>query len=188
LAQHESRRYARARRRKLYATSNWFVVITVGLDFGHLLQSQPLTSAELAKILQIHAWHVPVPPKSKEWIIETVRAGDKANQKLLPTGPILISLRSLANQEYEFALMNKGGDSVGTFRPCAEPKEIAAICDGQFSISFKDAPVCIDDCSSAVLAEFTPDVGDGEKRWIVIKQVKAPAIPVDSKTTASPIR
>jgi|GEM_PF-5643923 len=147
-----------------------------------------LTPDELAKILQIHAWHVPLPPASKEWIIETVRADQVSNHKRLPMGPILISLRSLSNHQYEFALMNKTGHSVGIFRPCAEPNGTPSLCDDGYSISCNDPPICIGDCSKAILAELTPMIGKGETKWIVISQAEIPVVPVDSKTKVIPQR
>lgn len=147
-----------------------------------------LTSGELAEILQIHAWRVPMPPKSSQWTIDVVAADKEPGSKHLPEGRALISLRPQSEQLYEFTLRDHG-QSDGTFKPCAEPKELPAICDEGFSISYKDPPVCISgDCSRAIVAEVAPMLSEANKRWIVISQIRTPVVKPDSKTDVVPIR
>ncbi|MEY2488547.1 MAG: hypothetical protein QOC70_489 [Verrucomicrobiota bacterium] len=166
-------------------------ILTIGVTLFAGISARSasdLTAKELADILQVHTWRVPLPPHSKIWNIETVSAGSTTSPKRLPTGPILIALRPLSDETYEFVLMNKAGQSTGTFRPCAEPKEVPSICEDGYSISFKDPPVCVSDCSTAIVAEITPMIGEANKRWIIISQLKAPVVPVDSKNKAVPVR
>ena len=147
---------------------------------------ESLTSAELADILDIHAWHVLPEPAGKEWTIDVVPGVVKTGSTHLAKGTALISLRQLPNEEYAFVLSHREGRSSGTFRPCAEPDGTTPICDG-YGVEFKDPPVCIGDCSQALVAVLKPMVGTGNERAIVLKLEPSLSIRPDSKTKVIPV-
>jgi hypothetical protein len=171
--------------------TKFFIIVGVSLMLMASDWPSPavrLTTGELAEILQIHAWRVPMPPKSSQWTIDIVAVEKKTGARHLPEGLALISLRHQPEQVYEFTLRDHGQSS-GTLKPCAEPEELPPICDEGFSVLYKDPPICLsDDCSRAIIAEVKPMLSDANKRWIVISQIKTPIIKPDSKSDVVPIR
>jgi hypothetical protein len=149
-------------------------------------RSTAVSTKELADILGVHSWHVPAEPAGKEWNIEVVPATASTDSKRLEKGNALIALRELANEEYSFVLSHREGRSSGTFRPCAEPEETPAICEG-YDVEFNDPPICVEDCSQAVLATLKPMLGAGASRWIVLKLEPSLRIHPNATTTVIPI-
>jgi hypothetical protein len=147
-----------------------------------------LTLKELTGILQIHAWHVPQPGDSKQWTIEVIAPATKTGPKTLPTGSALISVRPSAADGYAFTLADKRGESSGTFRPCAEPKELPSLCEDGYSISFEDSPICIGDCSRAIVGKISAMLDPSNKRWIIISKVERLVVPVNSDSHVTPVR
>ncbi len=145
-----------------------------------------LTMNELAEILEIHAWHVPSEPSGREWTIDAVPAGAALGSVRLAHGRSLIAVRALTDNAYRFLLAHRDGNSSGTFTPCAEPDTLPSICEG-YTIEFNNPPICVADCSRAVVAALKPMVGGGGERWIVIALIESLTIRPDANTTLTPL-
>jgi hypothetical protein len=159
------------------------LLVFIGCTFS---RDEAPSTAELADILGIHSWHVSPEPTGKEWSIEVVPAGTNSRSTRLRKGSALIALRELSNDEYSFVLSHREGRSSGTFRPCGEPENVPGICEG-YGIEFNDPPICLDDCSQAILATLKPMVGAGNERWVVLKLEASLRITPDAKTTVTPL-
>ena len=166
--------------------SRFFAIVVLAFVACASSDRVALTPSELADILDVHSWHVSPEPVGKEWTIDVIAGVPNVASKHLSKGTALISLRQLPNEEYAFVLSHRAGRSSGAFRPCAEPETAASICEG-YGVEFKDPPVCIVDCSQAILAVLKPMVGTGNERSIILKLEPALSIRPDSKTTVIPV-
>lgn len=139
--------------------------------------AQKLSCDELADVLDVRAWRVPMPKDDRfEWSIEVV---DYAQQKPVRLNgekfntrqKALIALRGTGKNSYEFTLKNRAGTSQGDLEIdlCSEIEKKENRCDNSYSITWHDPAEPYGDGSMFLIADI---IGERSRKQIVLELAK----------------
>ena len=139
--------------------------------------AQQLSCDELAEILGVKSWRVPIPKDERfEWSIEIVdytpRKFTNVNTaKLSPQQKALVALRDTGKNTYEFTLKNRAGTGQGDLEidVCTEKEKKDNLCDNSYSITWYDIPKPYDDGTKFVIADIK---GESPRKQIILELVK----------------
>ena len=139
--------------------------------------AQQLSCDELAEVLDIKSWRVPMPKDERfEWSIEIVDYAQRKftninAEKLNPQQKALIALRGTGKNTYEFTLKNRAGRGQGDLEIdiCTEKERRENLCDNSYSITWYDIAKPYDDGTKFVIADI---IGDSPRKQIILELVK----------------
>lgn len=171
----------------------FFVMLTILAAPSLAAAPKEITTAELAEILSIKFWRVPVAATGFQWTIDVADAvtlpkdPQHLSERVAGAVDAKISIRPLSDDEYEFVL-NQGSDSSsGSFVPCREPEGSKSLCE-MYSIKFEQDPVCLPGCKAFVVATLESSMRPALKRQIVISQTERLVFGPSDGTTIIPIK
>ena len=139
--------------------------------------AQKLSCDELADVLNVRAWRVPMPKDKRfEWSVEIV---DYAQQKSVRLNSekfsgrqkALIVLRCTGKHSFEFTLKNRAGTSQGDLEIdiCSEIEKKENRCDNSYSITWHNPAEPYGDGTRFLIADI---IGERSRKQIVLELAK----------------
>src|SRR2546423_3077433 len=138
--------------------------------------AQQISHEELVEILGIKSWRVPMhKDESMEWSIEVVDFAPRKYTamnagRLNPQKKVLIALRDMDKDTYQFTLKQARGTGQGDFEisVCPEKEKGEDRCDNNYNIEWYDVPKPYDDGMRFVIADIAPMLDPDRPRKQII--------------------
>jgi hypothetical protein len=142
---------------------------------GSQALAQKLDCDELAEILGIESWRVPMPKEARfHWSFAVVDYAPRKytsinTVRLNPQKKALATLRNTGQDVYEFAVktdryLDRGEHKLDV---CTEKEKQDNLCDNRYSITWYSGPKPFGDGTSFVIADIT--TGDRPRKQIILR-------------------
>jgi hypothetical protein len=139
--------------------------------------AQRISCDELADVLDVRAWRVPMPKDKRfEWSIELVDYAQHKSvrlnsEKFSRREKALIALRGTGKNSFEFTLKNRAGTSQGDLEIdlCSEIEKKANRCDNSYSITWHNPAEPYGDGTKLLIADI---IGERSRKQIVLELAK----------------